>query len=197
MPVSVYTATKMATEAQYPLLRFDGERDCFVVWLRWVSMEKPPSPEEPANQGIRVELMVNRNSVLGPTIVYRRQLEEAEVYLRANTARVRELLRSIWNSDKARKTADVQLTIHGSIANAPFAALYHLRDYEGEAIDTMKINATPLLHACYNGVRCVSIAIVTVNLCCFFTYSHHTGSESRGVLAQSRCKRCPQGWRNH
>jgi hypothetical protein len=140
----VYT-DEVSGAAQYPLLRYDGERDCFVVWVRWVSMEKPASPEDPPNQGIRVELKLNRNTVLGPTILYRRQLEESEVFLRANTPRVRELLRTLWNSDKTLKTVDLQLTIHGSIANAPYVALYHLRDYEGEAIDTEKIKATPLV----------------------------------------------------
>lgn len=139
LPVSVYTP---AMEAKYPLLRFDGGHDCFVVSLRWVSMEKPPSPQEPPNQGIRVELKLNRNTVLGPTILYRRQLD-APIYLRANTARVRELLREVANG--ARKSVDIQLTIHGSVANAPFAALYQVRDYEGEAIDASEIRATPLL----------------------------------------------------
>jgi hypothetical protein len=104
----VYTP---GVEAQYPLLRFDGERDCLVVWLRWVSMEEPPSPDEPPNQGIRVELQLNRNTVLGPTIIYRRQLD-SPMYLKANTARVRELLLAV---DKgARRTVDLQLTILGS-----------------------------------------------------------------------------------
>jgi hypothetical protein len=130
----------MAT-ARYPTLHFDLRNDCFVVWLRWVSLEKPPSPEEPPSQGIRVELLLNRNSVLGPTIVYRRDLE-APVYLRANGARTREVLRSA----AARSgTLDIQLVIHGSIANAPYAALYQLGDYQGEAISTEPIEATPLL----------------------------------------------------
>lgn len=129
------------TEACYPTLRFDLQRDCFVVWLRWVSMEKPPSPEQPPAQGIRVELMLNRNAVLGPTVVYRRDLD-APLYLRANSSRTREILRAA----AARKgILDLQLVIHGSIANAPYAALYQLRDYAGEAIDTAKVAATPLL----------------------------------------------------
>jgi hypothetical protein len=101
-------------------------------------MEEPPSATEPPNQGIRVELMLNRNSVLGPTIVYRKDLD-APVYLRANRIRVAEVLQ------KTGGFADIQLIIHGSIANAPYAALYALRDYEGEAIETAKIEATPLL----------------------------------------------------
>lgn len=127
-------------EPCYPTLRFDLQRDCFVVWLRWVAGEVPPSPEQPAQQGIRVELQVNRNSVLGPTIVFRRDLAQP-VYLRANGARTREILRKA--SD--RGLVDLGLIIHGSIANAPYAALYHLRDYAGEAIDTAAISATPLL----------------------------------------------------
>ena len=129
----------MAT-ARYPTLRFDLQHDCFVVWLRWVSLERPASPEQPPSQGIRVELLLNRNSVLGPTIVYRRDLD-APVYLRANRARTREVLRGA----AKRGVLDVQLVIHGSIANAPYAALYQLGDYAGEAIETAPVEATPLL----------------------------------------------------
>ncbi|WP_106093004.1 hypothetical protein [Enhygromyxa salina] len=130
----------MAT-ALYPTLTFDLGRDTFVVWLRWVAMEQPASPDEPPGQGIRVELQLNRNPVIGPTIVYRRDLD-AGVYLRANGGRTRQILRTA----AARVgTVDVQLVIHGSIANAPYAALYQLRDYEGEAISTASVPATPLL----------------------------------------------------
>ena len=130
----------MAT-ARYPTLRFDLQHDCFVVWLRWVSLEQPPSPNDPPNQGVRVELLLNRNTVLGPTIVYRRDLE-LPVYLRANAARTREVLRS---AAARSNVLDIQLVIHGSIANAPYAALYQLGDYRGEAIATERIEATPLL----------------------------------------------------
>ena len=44
-----------------------------------------------------------------------------------------------------RGLVDVQLIIHGSIANAPYAALFHVSDYGGEAIDTQVIDATPML----------------------------------------------------
>jgi len=131
----------MAT-ARYPTLVFDLDADSFVVWLRWVSLERPPSPEQPPSQGIRVELQLNRNPVLGPTIVYRRDLDDAPVYLRANGARTREILRAAAGGSSL---LDIQLIIHGSIANAPYAALYLLRDYEGEAISTAPIEATPLL----------------------------------------------------
>ena len=117
------------------------QRDAFVVWLRWVAMEDPPSPNEPPDQGIRVELLLNRNSVLGPTIVRRADLEPP-VYLRANTARVHEILRRAANG---RGAVDIQLVIHGSIANAPYAALHCVREYPGEAIDTTAIEGTPLL----------------------------------------------------
>lgn len=127
-------------KVSYPTLRYHLERDAFVVWVRWVSMEDPPSPEDPPAQGVRVELMLNRNSVLGPTIVYRRDLEQP-VYLRANAIRTAQVLRSA----QARGHVDLQLVIHGSIANAPFAALYLVRDYAGEPIDTAQISATPLL----------------------------------------------------
>jgi hypothetical protein len=128
-------------EVSYPTLRYDLERDTFVVWLRWVAMEDPASPAEPPGQGIRVELAINRNTVLGPTVVWRRDLELAPVYLRAARRRVSEVLRRA----RLRATADIQLVIHGSIANAPYAALHLVRDYEGEAIDTAPIDATPLL----------------------------------------------------
>ena len=127
--------------ARYPNLVLDLDRDSFVVWLRWISLESPPSPSDPPSQGIRVELQLNRNPVLGPTIVYRRDLD-APVYLKANRARVREILRS---ASSGAGTLDIQLVIHGSIANAPYAALYVVRDYEGEAIGTEAIKATPLL----------------------------------------------------
>jgi hypothetical protein len=129
-----------AVERVYPALIFDVERDSFVVWVRWVSLEAPPSPEVPPAQGIRVELLLNRNTVLGPTIVYRRDLS-APVYLRAQRIRVAQALEGA----QRRGFCDVNLVIHGSIANAPFAALYHLRDYEGAAIDTKTIEGTPLL----------------------------------------------------
>lgn len=125
-------------ERVYPTLSFDLGRDVFVVWVRWVSLETPPSPEEPRAQGIRVELLLNRNSVLGPTILYRRDLG-APVYLKANRVRTAQILES------AGGRLDLQLVIHGSIANAPYVALHHLRGYEGEAIDTRPIDGTPLL----------------------------------------------------
>lgn len=129
-------------ELLYPLLRFDIDRDCLVVWLRWVSLEQPPSPAEPPAQGIRVELQLNRNTVLGPTVVYRKDLEGRPVYLKATRSRCADALRAA----AARKGAvDIQLIIHGSIANAPYAALYHVRDYPGEAIDTAALPGTPLL----------------------------------------------------
>jgi hypothetical protein len=130
----------MAT-ARYPTLDIDLERDSFVVWLRWVAMEKPPSPDQPPSQGIRVELQLNRNPVVGPTIIYRRDLD-TPVYLRANGGRTRQVLRA---AAGGAGIVDVQLVIHGSIANAPYAALYLLRDYEGEAISTAPVSGTPLL----------------------------------------------------
>lgn len=126
-------------ERVYPTLSFDLGRDTFVVWVRWVSLEEPRSPERPPAQGIRVELLLNRNSVLGPTILYRRDLAAAPIYLRANRLRTAQVL------EAAQGRLDLQLVIHGSIANAPYAALYQLRGYEGEAIDTRPIDGTPLL----------------------------------------------------
>lgn len=126
-------------EVIYPYVAFDLGRDAFVVWLRWVSLESPPSPESPSSQGIRVELKINRNTVLGPTIIFRCDLG-VPLYLRANR------LRTIQALEAARGgQLDLQLIIHGSVANAPFAALYLVREYEGEAIETAVIEATPLL----------------------------------------------------
>ncbi len=127
-------------EIHYPTLRFHTERDSFVVWVRWVSMEDPPSPEQPPSQGIRVELMLNRNSVLAPTILYRKDLQQP-VYLRSNRARTMQVLRAATE----RGLLDIQLVIHGSIANAPYVALFLARDYEGESIDSRPIETTPLL----------------------------------------------------
>lgn len=127
-------------ELVYPLLSFDLDRDAFVVWLRWTSMERPPSPEDPPAQGIRVELQLNRNTVLGPTIAYRRDLERAPAYLQVPRARCAEVLRVA----ARRALLDVQLVIHGSIANAPYAALYQVRGApEGEP--PTELNGTPLL----------------------------------------------------
>lgn len=134
------SGTVTPVELVYPVLRFDDQRDCFVVWLRWVAMESPPSPERPPAQGIRVELQLNRNTVLGPTIVYRRDLEQP-VYLRAQRARAAEIIRAA----ARRGWLDLTLVIHGSIANAPYAAVYQVRDHEGEAIDTRPLAGTPLL----------------------------------------------------
>lgn len=127
-------------QLRYPTLRFHLEHDAFVVWLRWVSMEKPPSPDEPSAQGIRVELLINRNSVLGPTIVYRRDLEEP-VYLRANQVRTAEVL----GKAAEKGIVDLTLVIHGSIAHAPYAALYQVTGHEGEAIGSAGLPGTPLM----------------------------------------------------
>lgn len=126
----------------YPTLRFDPERDVFALWVRWVSFEAPASPDSPPAQGVRVELMLNRNTVLGPTIVYRRDLA-APVYLQAARVRVGEVLRTA-----ARTTGrvDVQVVIHGSVAHAPWAGLYVVRDPESDAtIGGGELPGTPLL----------------------------------------------------
>lgn len=130
----------LAMERIYPTLRLDLARDSFVVWVRWVSMEKPPSPDSPPAQGIRLELLLNRNSVLGPTIVYRRDLD-TPVYLRTNGVRTAEVLRAA----AERGYVDLTLVIHGSVANAPYAAVYVVRDYQGQALDTLAVGGTPLL----------------------------------------------------
>ncbi len=125
----------------YPRLRVELPRDSFLVWVRWVSNEQPPSPAEPPAQGVRVELQLNRNSVLGPTIVYRRELG-APVYLRANRLRVAEVLRT---AARGPGRLDLQLIIHGSIAHAPWAALYLARDDDGGPIGGGELPGTPLL----------------------------------------------------
>lgn len=125
----------------YPSLRVDPERDAFVVWVRWVSFEAPASPDSPPAQGVRVELMLNRNTVLGPTIVYRRDLD-APVYLQAARVRVGEVLRS---AAQTGARLDVQLVIHGSIAHAPWAGLFVVRDGGGETLGSGELPGTPLL----------------------------------------------------
>ncbi len=125
----------------YPQLRVELPRDSLVVWVRWVSSEDPPSPHEPAAQGVRVELLLNRNSVLGPTIVYRRELA-APVFLRANRLRVAEVLRA---ASRGPGRLDLQLVIHGSIAHAPWAALFLVRDDDGDALGGGELPGTPLL----------------------------------------------------
>jgi hypothetical protein len=127
-------------EVIYPQLHFDLGRDAFVVWLRWVAMEKPPSPDFPRNQGIRFEVQINRNTILGPTIVARRDLEES-LYLTTARERTREVLLAA----EKKASIDVQLIIHGSIANAPFAALYHLRDAKLDSLSRGPVQGTPLL----------------------------------------------------
>ena len=124
----------------YPRLAVSPQRDSFLVWLRWTSSEQPPAPDHPPAQGLRVELLLNRNSVLGPTIVYRRELA-APVYLRANRLRVAEVLRAARHAARL----DIQLVIHGSIAHAPYAALFLIRDHQGDAIGGGDLPGTPLL----------------------------------------------------
>ena len=129
----------------YPQLDFDLARDSFVIWLRWVTMpisekSRDSSASLRDHQGIRVELQINCNPVFGPTILERDQLAPP-LYMRANAERSRQIL----SSAESRGVVDLQLIIHGSIANAPYAALYHVRDYQGGAIETEEIEATPLL----------------------------------------------------
>jgi hypothetical protein len=134
-------------ELLVPRLRFDLQRDAFVVWLRWVELRagteaaSPAVAPPPEAQGIRVELQLNRNAVLGPTIVRRTELEAAPLYLRANRARTAAILRALRDG----AALDVTLVIHGSVAHAPYAALFHVRDHDREAIDTRPLAATPLL----------------------------------------------------
>jgi hypothetical protein len=90
---------------------------------------------------VRVELVLSRNTVLGPTIVYRRDLA-APVYLQAARVRVGEVLRSAAQSG-AR--LDIQLVIHGSIAHAPWAGLFVVRGDAGESIGVSELPGTPLL----------------------------------------------------
>lgn len=125
----------------YPSLRLDPRRDVFVVWVRWVSFEAPQSPAEPPAQGVRVELALNRNTVLGPTIVYRRELD-APVFMQAARVRVGEVVRS---AARTSGRLDIQLVIHGSIAHAPWAGVYVVRDPPGEALGAGELPGTPLL----------------------------------------------------
>ena len=127
-------------EVLYPQLTFDLQRDAFYVWLRWVAMERPLSPLDPPNQGIRVEVQLNRNAILGPTIVTRQELSEP-LFLRTQQERTRNVLRAA-----ARKgLIDLQLIVHGSVAHAPYAAIYHVRDAGLEAISRGPLVGTPLI----------------------------------------------------
>lgn len=103
------------------VMSVDPERDDFLLWLRWVAMESPPSPEDPPSQGARIEMQMNRRSVYGPTIHPRSSIGEQGVALRVE--------RCAWLPIVASRPAhlDLQLVIHGSVANAPYLALYHLR----------------------------------------------------------------------
>lgn len=126
----------------YPTLRLDPGRDVLAVWVRWVSFEVPPSPADPPAQGVRVELVLNRNTVLGPTIVYRRELAEP-VFMHAARVRVGEVVRS---AARTSGRLDIQLVVHGSIAHAPWAGLYVVRDPPGEAtMGAGELPGTPLL----------------------------------------------------
>ena len=127
-------------EVQFPNLSFDLERDRFVVWVRWVSRESPASPLHPPQQGVRLELRLNQNPVLGPTILWRADLEKQPVYLASNRRRTQQVL-----AKADGQHLDIQLILHGSVAHAPYAAIYQVRDYTGAAIDTLPIAATPLL----------------------------------------------------
>jgi hypothetical protein len=131
--------TVVPVQLVYPRLSIDLERDSLMVWVRWVSDEQPPSPLQPPAQGVRVELLLNRNSVLGPTIVYRRDLT-VPVFLRANRLRTAEVLRA---AARGPGRLDLQLVIHGSIAHAPYAALYLVRDDDGGGAS--ELPGTPLL----------------------------------------------------
>ncbi len=124
----------------YPNLLWYPGRDQLVVWVRWVSLEQPPTPDAPPNQGVRVALLLNRNPVLGPTIVWRRDLADGPVALAANRERVEAVM-----AKAAGGALDLQLVIHGSVAHAPYAALAHVRDYPGAAIERADLPSTPVL----------------------------------------------------
>lgn len=120
----------------------DPERDDFLLWLRWVAMETPPSPEDPPRQGARIEMQVNRRSVYGPTIHGRESIGKEGVAIRVQ--------RCAWLPIVAGRPShlDLQLVIHGSVANAPYLALYHLRGVdwaEDGAMPKASSFGTPLL----------------------------------------------------
>jgi hypothetical protein len=64
------------------------------------------------------------------------------VFLRANRLRVAEVLRA---AARGPGRLDVQLVIHGSIAHAPWAALFLVRDDDGDALGGGELPGTPLL----------------------------------------------------
>lgn len=125
----------------HPALSFDVQRDSFVLWLRWVALEKPPSPREPPGQGMRVEFKLNRNTVFGPTIVQREQLEAEDLWIQMP----RERSVAVLEAAARVKRLDLQLIIHGSVANAPFLALYQVRDFDRDSYSRRGLEGTPLL----------------------------------------------------
>jgi hypothetical protein len=105
-----------------------------------VSLEQPPSPEDPPRQGLRVELLLAHGTVLGPTVIFRRELEGRPLLLQANRERTRQTM-----ARHAGRAVDLQLVLHGSVANAPYAAVHHVRDYDRAPISEGDLAATPLL----------------------------------------------------
>lgn len=124
-------------------LAVDPARDDFVLWLRWVAMESPPTPNDPPDQGVRVQMQINRRSVFGPEIHTRASIPEPGRLLLIDPCAWRGMIAT----RPAPKYLDLQLTIHGSVANAPYLALFHLRDETRDRLASLSPQSlgTPLL----------------------------------------------------
>lgn len=122
-------------------MSLDLERDDFLLWIRWVAMESPKTPNRPAHQGARIEVKMNRRTVFGPTIFDRCDLEDQGRWVL--------LERCSWMGVLGVRplcqVLDLQLVIHGSVANAPYLALYHLRAHQVPERWEAKALGTPLL----------------------------------------------------
>lgn len=125
-------------------LSLDLERDAFALWIRWVSMPLPEGSEndqEPSDPGIRAEFQINRESVWGPKILRKAEIPAQGTYVLVPAAAVSGVLRR----SQPPSFVDLQLVIHGSVANAPFLALYLVRDRDPRCALSEELRGTPLL----------------------------------------------------
>lgn len=125
-------------------LDLDLDRDAFALWIRWVRLPPPPGVDavgEPADAGIRAEFQINRQSVWGPKILRTAEIPKQGAYVLVPPTAVSAVLRP----KEAPRWIDLQLVIHGSVANAPFLALYLLRDRNPQAALADELQGTPIL----------------------------------------------------
>lgn len=124
-----------------PSMSLDLSRDDFLLWIRWVAMESPETPTDPPGQGARVELQMNRRSVFGPQIFSRADLRGRGQWVLLDRCAWTPVL----GVAPLCEFLDLQLIIHGSVANAPYLALYHLRAHQAPEHWDAKDLGTPLL----------------------------------------------------